>query len=81
MSNDDNSEDKADDDGGENGPEHQQPPKPVGFWHPSLKAVRFEAMRKWVYTSMFGFGCADCNTLTTISCCSDGFYPRRSFAV
>ena len=52
ASSDDKSDGKARDDGGENGGEDQQPPKPVGFWDHRLKAVRLEAMRKWVYTSV-----------------------------
>lgn len=52
ASSDDKSEEKAQDDGGENGGEEQQPPKPVGFWDHRLHAVRMEAMRKWLYTSL-----------------------------
>ena len=28
-------------------------PTPVGFWHPTLKAVRLEAFRKWTLTTGF----------------------------
>nr|POE74047.1 nitrosoguanidine resistance protein sng1 [Quercus suber] len=39
----------------ENGDEEQQggPPAPVGFWDPSLKHVRHEAMTKWTITTGF----------------------------
>ena len=39
---------------GENGKDEEQQdesPKPVGFWHPSLKHVRHEAMTKWTITT------------------------------
>jgi hypothetical protein len=29
------------------------PPIPVGFWHPKLKAVRHEAFKKWLLTSVY----------------------------
>ncbi|KAE9967742.1 hypothetical protein BLS_006216 [Venturia inaequalis] len=51
ASGDDQSEEKAQDDGGENGGQ-EQPPKPVGFWDHRLHAVRMEAMRKWLYTTV-----------------------------
>lgn len=41
---------RDDDDQGEQ-EQQDETPKPVGFWHPSLKHVRLEAFSKWILTT------------------------------
>lgn len=43
--------DQGQDQDGQDAEQQDEQPKPVGFWHPSLKHVRREAMTKWTITT------------------------------
>jgi hypothetical protein len=47
------SEVERQDDSAETGGKERGPPTPVGFWNPKLKAVRHEAFKKWLLTSVY----------------------------